>query len=78
MVPPEAPVLLHDLLHPARRTPEEPAIPEADFNRLVGRLVKVLGDKVIEVLLFYFFLYVTHFSILILQALADLSKCNLY
>jgi molecular chaperone HtpG len=30
---------------------EEPAetLPEADFNRVVGRLVKVLGDRVIEV-----------------------------
>ncbi len=27
----------------------EPAIPEADFNRLVGRFVKVLGDRVTEV-----------------------------
>ena len=27
----------------------EAAIPEADFNRLVGRFVKVLGDKVTEV-----------------------------
>jgi HSP90 family molecular chaperone len=28
---------------------EEAAIPEVDFNRLVGRFVKVLGDKVTEV-----------------------------
>ena len=28
---------------------KEEAIPEADFNRLVGRFVKVLGDKVTEV-----------------------------
>jgi molecular chaperone HtpG len=32
-------------------TEEEPAetLPEADFNRVVGRFVKVLGDRVIEV-----------------------------
>jgi len=30
-------------------TAEESALPEADFNRLVGRFVKVLGDKVVEV-----------------------------
>jgi molecular chaperone HtpG len=28
---------------------EEEAIPEADFNRLVGRFVKTLGDRVVEV-----------------------------
>jgi molecular chaperone HtpG len=28
---------------------EEEAVPEANFNRLVGRFVKVLGDRVVEV-----------------------------
>jgi molecular chaperone HtpG len=26
-----------------------PAVPEADFNRLIGRFVKILGDRVLEV-----------------------------
>jgi molecular chaperone HtpG len=37
---------------PAREKAEEEgptAVPEADFNRLVGRFVKVLGDRVLEV-----------------------------
>jgi molecular chaperone HtpG len=28
---------------------QEPAVSEAEFNRLVGRFVKVLGDRVLEV-----------------------------
>ncbi|HSJ56134.1 MAG TPA: molecular chaperone HtpG, partial [Anaerolineae bacterium] len=28
---------------------DAPAVPEADFNRLVGRFVQVLGDRVVEV-----------------------------
>ncbi|MGD8794966.1 MAG: molecular chaperone HtpG, partial [Anaerolineae bacterium] len=37
---------------PDREAPEEetpPAVEEADFNRLVSRFVKVLGDRVVEV-----------------------------
>jgi molecular chaperone HtpG len=37
---------------PEREEPESEkaeSIPEADFNRLVGRFVKILGDKVVEV-----------------------------
>jgi molecular chaperone HtpG len=37
---------------PDRQAPEEettPPVDEADFNRLVGRFVKVLGDRVVEV-----------------------------
>jgi molecular chaperone HtpG len=38
-----------DLPQREKEAPEKTAIPEADFNRLVGRFVKVLGDKVTEV-----------------------------
>jgi molecular chaperone HtpG len=37
---------------PARAQAREeapPAVPEADFNRLVGRFVKVLGDRILQV-----------------------------
>lgn len=38
-----------DLPQKEKEEAKEPAIPEADFNRLVGRFVKVLGEQVTEV-----------------------------
>ena len=38
-----------DLPQQEPETDDEPAIEEADFNRLVGRFVKVLGERVTEV-----------------------------